>query len=93
MYVEHVCAYVNLMHETISLVTLHLHRLPNASLLWSKTCIKLDNYVLEFRGEGDGWAEWAIAHPGFGRIEGVTRKRRITALLLAHPVLGSQLRP
>ena len=51
------------MHETISLVTLHLHRLPNASLLWSKTCINLDNYVIEFRGVGDGWAEWAIAHP------------------------------
>ena len=55
------------MHETISLVTLHLHRLPNASLLWSKTCINLDNYVIELRGVGDGWAEWAIAHPGFGR--------------------------
>ena len=68
-YVEHVCMYVNLMHETISLVTLHLHRLPNASLLWSKTCINLDNYVIELRGVGDGWAEWTIAHPGFGTIE------------------------
>ena len=33
-----------------------------------------------------GWAGWAIAHPVFGRIEGA-------ALLLAHPALGSQLRP
>ena len=49
------------MHETISLVTLHLHRLPNASLLWSKTRINLDNYVIEFRGVGDGWAEWVLA--------------------------------
>ena len=48
------------MHETISLVTLHLHRLPNASLLWSKTCINLDNYVIEFRGVGDEWAEWVL---------------------------------
>ena len=40
------------------------------------------------------WAEWwAIAHPGFGRIEGAAVLRRRAAFLLAHPDLGSQLRP
>ena len=40
-------------------------------------------YLQEHNG---GWAEWAIAHPVFGRIEGA-------ALLLAHPALDSYLRP
>ena len=38
-----------------------------------------------------------IAHPVFGIIEGATGQRRRAALhttyVLAHPVLGSQLRP
>ena len=33
---------------------------------------------VENRGISGGWAGWAIAHPGFGRIEGA-------ALLIAHP--------
>ena len=35
------------------------------------------------RGVNDGWAGMAIAHPGFGRIEGAA------ILLLTHPALGS----
>ena len=46
-----------------------------------------------FRGVNGMWAEWAIAHPGFGRIEGATGRRRRAALLLAHPVLDRSLRP
>ena len=45
------------------------------------------------RGVNGGWAEWAIAQPGFGRIEGAAGQRRCAALLLAHPALGSYLRP
>lgn len=46
------------------------------------------------RGVTGGWAEWAIAHPVFGRIEGAAGQRRWRALLLlAHPVLGTHLRP
>ena len=44
-------------------------------------------------GEWAGWAGRAIAHPDFGRIEGATQQRWHTALLLAHPVFGSHLRP
>ena len=40
-----------------------------------------------------GWVGWAIAHPAFGRIEGTARYWRLTTLLLAHPILDSQLRP
>ena len=47
-----------------------------------------------YRGVSGGWAGWAIAHPVFGRIEGAAgRRQRRAALLLAHPVLGSHLRP
>ena len=46
-----------------------------------------------FRGVNGGWARWAIAHQVFGRIEGAAGEWRRAALLLAHPVLGSQLRP
>ena len=46
-----------------------------------------------FRGVNGGWTEWAIAHPGFGRIAGTTGQWRSVALLLAHPALGSYLRP
>ena len=42
---------------------------------------------------GAGWAGWAIAHPVLGKIEGATRQWWRAALLLAHPVLGSHLRP
>ena len=45
------------------------------------------------RGVTVGWAGWAIAHPIFGKIVMRWQERRRTALLLAHPVLGSQLRP
>ena len=38
------------------------------------------------RGVSGEWAGWAIAHPVFDRIEGA-------ALILGHPVLGSQIRP
>ena len=50
-----------------------------------------------YRGVSGRWAGWAIAHPVFGIIEGATGQRRRAALhtryVLAHPVLGSQLRP
>ena len=36
---------------------------------------------------------WVIAHPVFGKIEDTARQRCRSALLLAHPVLGSHLRP
>ena len=36
---------------------------------------------------------WAIAHPIFGRIEFAAGQQLCAALLLAQPVLGSQLRP
>jgi hypothetical protein len=45
------------------------------------------------RGVTGGWAGRAIAHPVLGRIEGAGGQRRRAALLLAHPVLGNQLRP
>ena len=43
--------------------------------VWSKTCINLDNYVIELRGVGDGYQpeEADCAH----------------TLLLVHPPLGS----
>jgi hypothetical protein len=45
------------------------------------------------RGITGGWTGWAIAHPGFSRIERAAGQWRRAALLLAHPVLGSYLRP
>ena len=32
------------------------------------------------RGVTGWWAEWAIAHPDFGRIEGAARKRCVRRL-------------
>ena len=46
-----------------------------------------------FRGVNGMWAEWAIAHSDFGRIEGAAGRRRRVELLLAHPVLDRYLRP
>ena len=38
--------------------------------------------------------QWrAIVHPVFGKKEGTAGQRWRATLLLAHPVLGSQLRP
>ena len=49
---------------------------------------------IKYRGVSGGWLGWAIAHPVFGRIEGVAGRRQWrSALLIAHPVLGSHLRP
>ena len=48
---------------------------------------------LPHRGVSGRWAEWAIAHPGFCRIEGAAGQGQRSALLFAHLVLGSQLRP
>ena len=45
------------------------------------------------RSVSGGCSGWAIIHPVFGRVEGATGKWGIAALLLAHPVLGSQLSP
>ena len=48
------------------------------------------------RGVTGGWAEWAIAHPDFGSLEGAAGHPGCVVLLLAHPwypALGSQLRP
>ena len=44
-----------------------------------------------YRGVSGGGAGGAIAHPVFGRIEGAARQRYRAALLLAHPVLNSNL--
>ena len=51
-------------------------------------------YPLEvsFRGVTGGWAGLEIAQQVFGRIECAAKLQRSTALLLANPVLGSQLR-
>jgi hypothetical protein len=38
-----------------------------------------------------GWSKWAIAHPGFGRIEGPVGQQRRTALLLVHLALDIYL--
>ena len=46
------------------------------------------SYIVQRRKAG-----WAIAHPVFGRIEGAAGRQRHATLLLAHPVLGSHLRP
>ena len=50
-------------------------------------------WSLAQRGVSGVWAGWAIAHSVFGRIEGAAGQRRRAALHLAHPVLGSELRP
>ena len=50
-----------------------------------------DNSV--YRGVSGGWAGWAIAHLVFGILEGTAGQLWRSALLLAHPDLGSQLRP
>ena len=50
-------------------------------------------YVILVSGVTGVWAGWAIAYPVFGRIEGASRQWQCAALLLAHPVLGSQLCP
>ena len=44
------------------------------------------------RGVSGRWAMWAIANPVFGRIEGAPGQWWRAALVLAHPVLGSQFR-
>ena len=57
--------------------------------------LNLNNHVggtnIHYRSVAGGWAGWAIAHPVFGRIEGAARQRYRAALLLAHPVLNSNL--
>ena len=45
------------------------------------------------RGVNGMWAEWAIALPGFDRIDGAAEQQPGAALLLAHPALDSYLRP
>ena len=45
------------------------------------------------RGVIEEGAGQAIANPVFGMLKGTARQRRRAALLLAHPDLGSQLRP
>ena len=57
--------------------------------VWSKTCINLDNYVIELRGVGVGWAEWAIAHPGFGRSVDPNQRGQIVPPI--HYYLPTQL--
>ena len=48
-------------------------------------------------GIGDGWAGWAIAHPGFDRSVNPILIRGgwmpPTTLLVAHSALGTFLRP
>ena len=48
------------------------------------------------RGVGDGWAGWAIAHPGFGRsVIALSQPEGADCaptLVLAHLCLGSCLR-
>ena len=52
---------------------------------------KYKKIELLYRGVSIGWAGWAIAHPVFDRIEGAAKQQWRVALLLAHPVLGSNL--
>ena len=51
---------------------------------------RISKAVFSIRGVSGRWAGWAIAHPDFGRIEVAAGQRPRAALLLAHPVLGSQ---
>ena len=51
------------------------------------------HFCYSVRGVIGRWAGWAIVHPVFGRIEGDNRQQWRAALLLALPILGSQLRP
>ena len=44
------------------------------------------------RGVNGGWAEWAIAHLGLGRIEGAAGQWWRAALLLTYPALGRNQR-
>ena len=47
-----------------------------------------------YRGVSEGGAGRAIANPVFGMLKGTARQQQLrAALLLAHPDLGSQLRP
>ena len=60
-----------------------------------KTFVQKNNFrqvgiYYKCRGVSGGWA---IAHLVFGKIEGAAGQWRRAALLLAHPVLGSHLRP
>ena len=48
--------------------------------------------LVSVRGVNDGWAKWAITDPGFFRLVRRGQWQR-AALLLAHPALGSFLRP
>ena len=50
-------------------------------------------FVKTCRGVSGRLAGWAIADPDFGRIGGAAWQQRRASLLLAHPVLGSHLRP
>ena len=48
------------------------------------------------RGVNDMWAEWTIAHPGFGRIVMLRWKWQQwghAVLLLTHPASSSYLSP
>ena len=54
---------------------------------------RLDAASKTIRGVTGGWAWWAIAHLVSARIEGADGQLRRAALLIAHPVFGSQLRP
>ena len=61
------------------------------SLLTLYSKIVFENELkMHFRQLCNGrFAKWAIAHPGFGGIEGTTRQRRRATLLFTHPSLSS----
>ena len=72
-----------------------VHTINISGTLWYDLHVNCSalQILKQYRGVSGGQAGWAIAHPVFGRLEGATRQRRRAALLLAHPDLGSQLRP
>ena len=45
-------------------------------------------HVIYFRDVGDGWVEWAIAHPDFAGIEKRTKTKIDNLLLFAHRALS-----
>ena len=67
----------------------HIVNCLKSNIFFSLNC----NFKITFRGVTGEWAGWAIAHPVVGRNEGSTGQQRCDVLILAHQVLGRQLRP
>ena len=79
------CQFLHHFHPRICWA---LQNVQNLNIKSEKICIyNILSYILW--GVSGEWAEWAIFHPSFGRIEGAAGQ--CSALLLAHPALCRQL--